>query len=290
MRTETTIQGLHAALSSIRANRKSIGFVPTMGNLHEGHLRLVQEAHQMCDVVVVSIFVNPTQFSAGEDFGRYPRTFEADSTLLVEGKCDILFAPSVEQMYGTQPQKTTVQVNSLADDLCGRSRPGHFTGVATVVTKLFNIVQPNVAVFGEKDYQQLAIIRHLANDLCFDIDVVGVPTVRSENGLALSSRNGYLSSDELALAPVIYATMQSLAKSIQGQAEAGRGIDFQGLMLTGKKDLERQRFVVDYVEIRNPDLAAATTASGTWVILIAARLGKTRLIDNLTVTLPDSDE
>ncbi len=290
MRTETTIQGLHAALSSIRANRKSIGFVPTMGNLHEGHLRLVQEAHQLCDVVVVSIFVNPTQFSAGEDFERYPRTFEADSTLLVEAKCDILFAPSVEQMYGTQPQKTTVQVNSLADDLCGRSRPGHFTGVATVVTKLFNIVQPNIAIFGEKDYQQLAIIRHLSNDLRFDIDVVGVPTVRAENGLALSSRNGYLSADELALAPAIYATMQSIAKSLQAQAEAGRGIDFQGLTLTGKKELERQRFAVDYVEIRNPDLSAATTASGTWVILVAARLGKTRLIDNLTVTLPDTEE
>ncbi|WP_410209468.1 pantoate--beta-alanine ligase [Aquirhabdus sp.] len=287
MRTETTIQGLHAALSPVRASRKSIGFVATMGNLHEGHLKLVQEASQLCDVVVVSIFVNPTQFGPNEDFANYPRTFEADSNLLAEANCDILFAPSTEQIYGEQPQKTTVQVNSLADDLCGQTRPGHFTGVATVVTKLFNIVQPTVALFGEKDYQQLAIIRHLANDLCFDVDVIGVPTVRAENGLALSSRNGYLSEEELILAPAIYTTLQTIQAHILEASESGK-IDFDGFAAEGRKVLENQQFAVDYVEIRNPDLTPAQVDQGKWVILVAAKLGKTRLIDNLTVTLPSA--
>ncbi len=285
MRTETTIQGLHAALSPVRASRKSIGFVATMGNLHEGHLKLVQEASQLCDVVVVSIFVNPTQFGPNEDFANYPRTFEADSNLLAEANCDILFAPSTEQIYGEQPQKTTVQVNSLADDLCGQSRPGHFTGVATVVTKLFNIVQPTVALFGEKDYQQLAIIRHLANDLCFDVDVIGVPIIRAENGLALSSRNGYLSVEDLALAPAIYATLQHIQAQILVAAEHG-SIDFDRIAAAGRQELEKQNFNVEYVAIRNLDLTLAQVDQGKWVVLIAAKLGKTRLIDNLTVSLP----
>lgn len=285
MRTEVTIQGLHAALSPVRAARKSIGFVPTMGNLHEGHLKLVQEANQRCDVVVVSIFVNPTQFGAGEDFSTYPRTFEADSNLLAEVNCDILFAPSVEEIYGDQPQQTTVQVNSLASELCGNTRPGHFTGVATVVSKLFNIVKPDVALFGEKDYQQLAIIRHLARDLCFDIDVIGVPTVRAENGLALSSRNGYLSQDELTLAPAIYATMQHIQQQILAAKDQSQ-LNFADLAKQGRKTLESQKFVVDYVEIRNPDLSPADKEGSKWVILIAAKLGKTRLIDNLTVIRP----
>lgn len=285
MRTEVTIQGLHAALTSVRGARKSIGFVPTMGNLHEGHLKLVQEASQRCDVVVVSIFVNPTQFGAGEDFSTYPRTFEADSNLLAEAECDILFAPSVTEIYGDQPQQTTVQVNSLADELCGKTRPGHFTGVATVVSKLFNIVKPDVALFGEKDYQQLAIIRHLARDLCFDVDVIGVPTVRAENGLALSSRNGYLSEEELMLAPAIYATMQSIQQQIIATTDLS-SLNFTELAEQGRKTLESQNFVVDYVEIRNPDLSPADHQSEKWIILIAAKLGKTRLIDNMTVIHP----
>jgi pantoate--beta-alanine ligase len=282
MRTEVTIQGLHAALSPVRASRKSIGFVATMGNLHDGHLKLVQEASQRCDVVVVSIFVNPTQFGAGEDFNGYPRTFDVDSNRLAEVNCDILFAPSIEEIYGTEPQKTTVQVDTLANDLCGKSRAGHFTGVATVVTKLFNIVQPNVALFGEKDYQQLAIIRHVARDLCFDIDVIGVPTVRADNGLALSSRNGYLTEHELTLAPAIYATMQSIQQQIRLAATQGK-IDFLALAKQGRKTLESQKFVVDYVEIRNPDLSPADANSPKWIILVAAKMGHTRLIDNLTV-------
>lgn len=278
MKTETTIQGLHAALGAARAARKSIGFVPTMGNLHDGHIKLVQEARLRCDVVVVSIFVNPTQFGVGEDFDKYPRTLEADSKMLFDARCDILFTPAVQQMYGDAPQHTTVQVDAIADDLCGKSRPGHFTGVATVVTKLFNIVQPNIAFFGEKDYQQLAVIRHLTRDLCFPIDIIGVPTVRAADGLALSSRNGYLSEVERAQAPTIYQTM-SLIKDALLQGER----NYQGLMEFGRQKLTLAGFDVDYLEIRTPLLLAPNESSTEWVILVAARLGKTRLIDNLTV-------
>ncbi|MEC7120548.1 MAG: pantoate--beta-alanine ligase [Pseudomonadota bacterium] len=278
MKTETTIQGLHAALGAARTARKAIGFVPTMGNLHEGHLRLVQEARNRCDIVVVSIFVNPTQFGQGEDFERYPRTLEEDSKLLFDADCDILFAPTVSQMYGDSPQQTTVQVNSIADDLCGRSRVGHFTGVATVVTKLFNIVQPNVAFFGEKDYQQVAVIRHLTRDLCFPLDVIGVPTVRAADGVALSSRNGYLTPTQRATAPVIYQTMQAIAQRLQ----AGE-TDYALLMQQGTQQLQAAGLLVDYVEIRNPMLAQPTPQSTEWVVLVAAKLGNTRLIDNLTV-------
>jgi pantoate--beta-alanine ligase len=278
MKTETTIQGLHAALGSARAARKTIGFVPTMGNLHEGHIKLVQEARLRCDVVVVSIFVNPTQFGVGEDFDKYPRTLEADSKMLFDARCDILFAPAVQQMYGDAPQHTTVQVDAIADDLCGKSRPGHFTGVATVVTKLFNIVQPNIAFFGEKDYQQLAVIRHLTRDLCFPIDIIGVPTVRAADGLALSSRNGYLSEAERAQAPSIYQTMNQLKDALlQGER------NYEGLMSVGRQKLSAAGFDVDYLEIRTPLLLTPTDSSNEWVILVAARLGKTRLIDNLSV-------
>ena len=280
MKTETTLQGLHAALKVARAARKSIGFVPTMGNLHEGHLRLVQEARNRCDLVVVSVFVNPTQFGQGEDFEHYPRTLEADSKLLFDAQCDILFTPSVQQMYGDGEQKTTVQVDSIAADLCGRTRVGHFTGVATVVAKLFNIVQPNVAFFGEKDYQQLAVIRHLTRDLCFPIDIIGVPTVRAADGLALSSRNGYLTADQRQVAVTIYQTMQAIATQLRSAVP-----DFAALVDYGQTRLTDAGFVVDYVEIRTPLLGIPDAQSAEWVILVAAKLGKTRLIDNLSVTV-----
>lgn len=280
MKTETTLQGLHAALGAARTARKSIGFVPTMGNLHEGHLRLVQEARNRCDVVVVSIFVNPTQFGQGEDFEHYPRTLEADSKLLFDAQCDILFAPSVQQMYGDSEQQTTVRVDSIASDLCGRSRAGHFTGVATVVTKLFNIVQPNVAFFGEKDYQQLAVIRHLTRDLCFPIDIIGVPTVRAADGLALSSRNGYLSAEQRQVATTIYQALQSVAAQLKQGAR-----DYTVLCAQADAQLSAAGFVVDYVEIRTPLLGLPDAHSTEWVILVAAKLGKTRLIDNLSVSL-----
>lgn len=278
MKTEVTIQGLHAALSPARLARKSIGFVPTMGNLHAGHIALVKEAKKYSDVVVVSIFVNPTQFGAGEDFDKYPRTLEADSQMLAEAGCDIIFTPSVQQMYGEQPQQTTVQVDALANDLCGKSRPGHFTGVATVVSKLFNIVQPNVAFFGEKDWQQLAVIRHLTRDLCFGIDIVGVPIVRAADGLALSSRNGYLSEQDREVAPVIYQTL----KAIEAELLAGKR-DFVALIEEGKRQLDKHGFVVDYLEIRQPDLSPVKVSSTEFIILVAAKLGATRLIDNLYV-------
>lgn len=281
MKTEVTLQGLHAALTPARLARKSIGFVPTMGNLHAGHVTLVKEAKKYCDVVVVSIFVNPTQFGAGEDFERYPRTLDADSQLLADVGCDIIFAPSVQQMYGTQPQLTTVHVDAIANDLCGKSRPGHFTGVATIVTKLFNMVQPDVAYFGEKDWQQLAIIRHLTRDLCLSIDVVGVPIVRAEDGLALSSRNGYLSAQERQQATAIYQAL----KQIQQDIVAG---ERQVATLTARAAiyLTQQGFDVDYVEVRRPDLSKLDQVNQDVVALIAAKLGTTRLIDNLLVRFP----
>lgn len=278
MRTEVTLQGLQAALSPVRLARKSIGFVPTMGNLHQGHIALVREAKKYCDVVVVSIFVNPTQFGVGEDFEKYPRTLEADSQLLADAGCDMIFAPSVQQVYGNKPQLTTVQVDDIANDLCGKSRPGHFTGVATVVTKLFNMVQPNAAFFGEKDWQQLAVIRHLTTDLCFSIDIIGVPIVRDENGLALSSRNGYLSSEEKQTAIQIYQTLKMVEQDIKsGQT------DLDTILQRGRDYLASKGFVVDYLEARTADLKPVTDSHQDMVILAAAKLGSTRLIDNLHI-------
>lgn len=279
MRTEVTLQGLQAALSPIRLARKSIGFVPTMGNLHQGHIALVKEAKKYCDVVVVSIFVNPSQFGAGEDFEKYPRTLEADSQLLADAGCDMIFAPSVQQMYGNKPQLTTVQVNDIANDLCGKSRPGHFTGVATVVTKLFNMVQPNAAFFGEKDWQQLAVIRHLTTDLCFSIDIIGVPIVRDEQGLALSSRNGYLSPEEKQTAIQIYKTL----KMVEQEVKSGQATDLDAILQRGRDYLTQQGFVVDYLEARTPDLKMVTDLRQDMVVLAAAKLGSTRLIDNLQI-------
>lgn len=280
MKTETTLQGLHAALGPARAARKTIGFVPTMGNLHEGHLRLVQEARNRCDIVVVSIFVNPTQFGVGEDFENYPRTLEADSKLLFDANCDILFSPSVNQIYGDSPQHTTVQVDAIARDLCGKSRPNHFTGVATIVTKLFNIVQPNVAFFGEKDYQQLAVIRHLTRDLCFPIDIIGVPTLRADDGLALSSRNGYLSPAEREQAPLIYRTLHTIRTGLLEQTAS-----LDDLAAAGRQQLQQAGFDVDYLEIRNTFLGQPEATGPEWVVLVAAKLGRTRLIDNLAVRM-----
>ncbi|RYY80347.1 MAG: pantoate--beta-alanine ligase [Moraxellaceae bacterium] len=278
MRTEVTLQGLQAALNPIRLARKSIGFVPTMGNLHQGHLALVKEAKKYCDVVVVSIFVNPTQFGAGEDFEKYPRTLEADSQLLADAGCDMIFVPSVQQMYGNKPQLTTVQVNDIANDLCGKSRPGHFTGVATVVTKLFNMVQPNAAFFGEKDWQQLAVIRHLTTDLCFSIDIIGVPIVRDAQGLALSSRNGYLSLEEKHTAVQIYKTL----KMVEQEIKSGH-TNLEAILQQGRDNLTGQGFILDYLEARTPDLKKVTDMTQDMVILAAAKLGNTRLIDNLHV-------
>lgn len=277
MKTETTIQGLTASLAPARSTKKLIGFVPTMGNLHEGHLTLVRAAKKICDVVVVSIFINPIQFGAGEDFDSYPRTLEQDSRLLADVDCDIIFAPSVEQMYGTQPRLTNISVGQITDDLCGKSRPGHFDGVAVVVTKLFNIVQPNFAFFGQKDYQQLAVIRQLVQDLNMPLEVIGVPIVRAEDGLALSSRNGYLSEQQRAIAPTIY----QLLKQAEQQLHEGHAL--AQVLESISNQLTQAGFVVDYVEARQTNLQPIAQFDRNVVLFVAAKLGTTRLIDNLQV-------
>ncbi|GAA5556549.1 pantothenate synthetase [Acinetobacter schindleri] len=277
MKTETTIQGLAASLNPARSARKIIGFVPTMGNLHQGHLNLVREARKLCDVVVVSIFVNPIQFGPNEDFDNYPRTLEQDQQLLAEVGCDIVFAPSVEQMYGNKPRLTNISVSDITNDLCGLQRPGHFDGVAVVVTKLFNMVQPNYAFFGEKDYQQLAVIRQFVQDLNIPLEVMGVPIARAEDGLALSSRNGYLTEQERQTAPVIYRSL----KAAEQQLHEGIVLD---TVLTGiRQTLTEAGFVVDYIEARTPELQKIDEFNQDLVLFIAAKLGKTRLIDNLQV-------
>ena len=277
MKTETTIQGLSASLSPARSARKIIGFVPTMGNLHEGHLNLVREARQLCDMVVVSIFVNPIQFGPNEDFENYPRTLEQDSRALADVGCDVLFAPTVEQMYGNQPNFTNIHVSEISEDLCGLQRPGHFDGVAVVVTKLFNIVQPNFAFFGQKDYQQLVVIRQFVRDLNIPLEVIGVPITRAEDGLALSSRNGYLSEEQRQSAPTIFSSL----KAAEAQLHSGR--DLLAVLDTIRQTLTQSGFIVDYVEARSPDLQKISEFNQDVVLFIAAKLGNTRLIDNLHV-------
>jgi pantoate--beta-alanine ligase len=277
MKTETTIQGLTASLSPAKASRKIIGFVPTMGNLHEGHLNLVREARKLCDVVVVSIFVNPIQFGPNEDFDNYPRTLERDQQLLADVGCDIVFAPTVEQMYGNQPRLTNISVNNITDDLCGAQRPGHFDGVAVVVTKLFNMVQPNFAFFGQKDYQQLAVIRQFVRDLNIPLEVIGVPIARAADGLALSSRNGYLSPEHREIAPVIYQSLQTAARQLTS------GTALSDVLNTIRATLTDAGFVVDYVEARSPELQKVDSFNQDVVLFVAAKIGKTRLIDNLQV-------
>lgn len=278
MKTETSIQGLSAALNTARSTRKIIGFVPTMGNLHQGHLNLVREARRLCDVVVVSIFVNPIQFGPNEDFDSYPRTLEQDSNLLADAGCDIIFAPSVEQMYGKNPRLTTISVSGITNDLCGAKRPGHFDGVAVVVTKLFNIVQPNFAFFGQKDFQQLAVIKQMVQDLNMPIEVIGVPITRAEDGLALSSRNGYLSDEHRQTAPAIFKTLKMAEENLH------KGQTLLDVLVQMKTQLTTNGFEVDYVEARTPMLQVVEQFDQDIILFVAAKIGKTRLIDNLQVS------
>ena len=277
MKTETTIQGLSASLSPARSARKIIGFVPTMGNLHEGHLNLVREARKLCDVVVVSIFVNPIQFGPNEDFENYPRTLEQDSRLLADVGCDIVFAPSVEQMYGNKPRFTNISVSDITNDLCGLQRPGHFDGVAVVVTKLFNIVQPNFAFFGQKDYQQLAVIRQFVRDLNIPLEVIGVPITRAEDGLALSSRNGYLTEEQRKIAPSIFQSLKA------AEHELHNGVSLVEVLENIQHTLTQAGFIVDYVEARTPELQNIEAFNQKVILFGAAKLGTTRLIDNVQV-------
>lgn len=282
MNTVKTVRELRAAVARARAEGKRIGFVPTMGNLHEGHIALVEKAGQRADFVVASIFVNPLQFGPKEDLASYPRTLAADQEKLVAAGCQLLFAPDVEEMYPNgMAGQTLVSVPGVSEGLCGGSRPGHFDGVSTVVTKLFNMVQPDLAVFGEKDFQQLAVIRTLVRDLDLPVQIIGEPTARAEDGLALSSRNGYLDTEQRAIAPMLYRTLSQLATAIR----AGER-DYVHLAENGKASLEAAGLRPDYLEVRNSqNLCPADADTRQLVILAAAFLGKTRLIDNLALEI-----
>ncbi|PUA41358.1 pantoate--beta-alanine ligase [Pseudomonas protegens] len=282
MNTVKTVRELRAAVARARSDGKRIGFVPTMGNLHSGHAALVAKAAQRVDFVVASIFVNPLQFGAGEDLDKYPRPLAADQEKLLDAGCHLLFAPSVEEMYPDgMAGQTRVSVPQLSEGLCGASRPGHFEGVATVVSKLFNMVQPDLAVFGQKDYQQLAVIRALVHDLNMPIQIIGEPTVRADDGLALSSRNGYLSPEQRAIAPALYRSLQQIAQAIRGGER-----DYPKLLAEQQQQLEDAGLRRDYLEIRHAkNLRPATAEDRDLVILVAAYLGSTRLIDNLHLDL-----
>jgi pantoate--beta-alanine ligase len=281
MQTVTTIEAVRAHVRAWRAAGERIALVPTMGNLHEGHGSLLAAARAHAARVIASVFVNPLQFGPSEDFELYPRTLLEDERLLREAQCDLLFAPNVEEIYpdhGTQ--RTVVIVRGLTDILCGRVRPGHFEGVATVVAKLFGIVGPDLAVFGEKDYQQFMVIRRMTLDLALPVELIGAPTVRAGDGLALSSRNRYLSPEERARAPQIYQALRAAAYAIG----AGNR-DFPELEQAGWLALERAGMKPDYFEIRSAaDLSKAEADSKDLVVLTAARLGRARLIDNLRAT------
>jgi len=272
-----SIPPLRETLKNWRAKGETVAFVPTMGNLHAGHTRLVERAKSEADKVVASIFVNPAQFSAGEDFGAYPRTPDEDIEKLRETGADLLFMPDAQAVYPAGAA-TFVEVPGLSEILCGASRPGHFRGVATVVCKLFNLVQPDVALFGEKDFQQLAVVRRMVADLNLAVRVVGVPTVREPGGLAMSSRNGYLSEAEKQLAALLY---QSLLAA-QAALEAG-GRDYRAIEAAQAEGLRGAGFRPDYFAIRGLDLAEPGADETAWVILAAAWLGRARLIDNVQV-------
>jgi pantoate--beta-alanine ligase len=282
MLTIERIGALRDVVRQWRAAGARIGFVPTMGSLHEGHRSLLDVARQRADRVIASVFVNPLQFGPGEDFERYPRTPEDDGRLLADAGCDLLFLPGVEEIYPDGRQSATrVSVKSLSEILCGVHRPGHFDGVATVVAKLFGIVQPDVAVFGEKDYQQLAVIRRMTADLDLPVQIVGAPTVRAADGLAMSSRNRYLSEAERTTAPCIYATLQAVAARVTAGEK-----DYGALEIWGAEQLRAAQLQPDYFELRDAaTLLPPVSGTTELVILTAARLGKARLIDNLRVVV-----
>ena len=278
MQTIHDAAALRAAIRAWRVQGQSIGFVPTMGNLHAGHLALVQLARARAERVVASIFVNPTQFGPDEDFARYPRTLERDQAGLASAGCDLLFAPTVEVMYPFGPAKTArVAVPEVTVTLEGAHRTGHFDGVATVVVKLFNLVQPDLAVFGQKDWQQMLVVRRLVRDLALPLEIIAAPTVREADGLALSSRNQYLDADQRARAAEIHATLLAMRTAHLG-GQPRTQVETEALTR-----LRAARFDPDYAVIRRGvDLAVpADTEHGGLIALIAARLGTTRLIDNL---------
>jgi len=284
MQTIKTIRALRAAVKQWRQDGQSIAFVPTMGNLHDGHLKLVETAKYQADKVIVSIFVNPTQFGPNEDFASYPRTEQQDQDKLFACETDLLFLPTVEEMY-PQPLQTQISVGNLSSMLCGASRPGHFDGVAVVVCKLLNIVQPDLLLLGEKDYQQLCVIRQMVADLNILVEIQSVATVREPDALAMSSRNSYLSEDERRQAPLLYQAISTICDAI-----AAGDNDFQTLVAQQKQMLQDKGFVIDYLEVcRSTDLLSATPSDSQLVVLVAAKLGKTRLIDNICFSRKTSE-
>ena len=274
------IATLRERIAAWRRAGERVGFVPTMGNLHAGHLALVAEARRLAERVVVSIFVNPLQFGPQEDFGAYPRTLARDQELLAGAGTDLLFAPTVAAVYPRgQAEQTRVEVPGISDILCGASRPGHFVGVATVVCKLFNMVQPDLAVFGEKDFQQLLVIRLMTLDLSLPVTIQGLATVREADGLAMSSRNGYLTAEERVRAPALYRTLRHCAEWLEA------GLDPATVERQAGEEIATAGFTPDYFSVRRAaDLGLPARGERELVVLAAARLGRARLIDNLRVS------
>jgi pantoate--beta-alanine ligase len=279
--TVTTIAAVRERVQAWRREGLRVAFIPTMGNLHAGHVSLIEAARRHCERFVASIFVNPMQFGPNEDWAHYPRTPREDERMLASAGCSLMFMPDVAEIYPHGSERgTRVEVPGVSRILEGEFRPGHMEGVSTVVAKLFHIVEPDVAVFGEKDFQQLTIIRRMVADLCMPIEIVGAPTVRDHDGLAMSSRNQYLTTAERALAPQIYVALEAAARRVR------KGdVDFASIERAGFEELERTGFRPDYFCIRKAeDLGPATRETRELVILTAARIGKARLIDNVQVT------
>ncbi|WP_314141732.1 pantoate--beta-alanine ligase [Buttiauxella noackiae] len=277
-----TIPLLRQQIRRWRQEGKRIALVPTMGNLHDGHMKLVDDAKSRADVVVTTIFVNPMQFDRPDDLTRYPRTLQEDCEKLNRRKVDLVFAPAPADMYpqGLDSQ-TFVEVPGLSTMLEGASRPGHFRGVSTIVSKLFNMVQPDIACFGEKDFQQVAVIRKMVADMGYDIEIIGVPTVRAKDGLALSSRNGYLTAEQRKIAPGLHKVMQSLADKLRSGER-----DTEEMLAIAATELNEKGFRSDDLQIRDADtLSELNVESKRAVVLMAAWLGQARLIDNIQVDL-----
>ena len=287
MKTVSQISELREQIKQWRQQGLTIAFVPTMGNLHAGHISLVEEAHQHADKIVASIFVNPMQFGANEDIDSYPRTMSDDQKKLTAAGTDLLFIPTPDIIYPKGLAKQSfVEVPNVSDGYCGESRPGHFRGVATVVCKLFNLVQPDVACFGLKDYQQVQVIQTMVEDLSMAITIVPVETKREESGLALSSRNGYLTANEKAIAPALHQNLQWLAAQISKGYQQQDSIDFIGLAKQASKAITDAGLTTDYLHVCHAQtLQPASEDDTKLVILAAAHCGKARLIDNLQVTL-----
>jgi pantoate--beta-alanine ligase len=281
----STISGLRDALAAARRRTATIGFVPTMGNLHDGHLRLVEACRSRCDVTVVSIYVNPLQFGPNEDLDSYPRTLAEDRSKLERAGVDHLFVPGDAELYPDgRERQTRVAVPAVTDILCGQSRPGHFDGVATVVLKLFNIVQPDYAFFGKKDFQQLVVLQTMVRHLNVPVRLVGIETERAASGLALSSRNQYLTAAESNIAPILQQTLTDVARQLRNGSR-----DFSTLESNAIAQLATAGFQPDYVEIRNPrELGKPVAADREFVVLAAARLGRARLIDNIHIASEES--